>query len=90
MNSELNQEREEIDKLDAQLVELLQQRLHHVERIFKLKSGLEIQIQDPQRELDIYNKFSEKLSSQQVQQKNVRDFVEALFRLHSSYKKNDS
>ncbi len=69
--------RDEIDRIDAQILSLLTQRQEQVEKVFALKKACNVQVYHPAREEDLISRLREKAETAGVNP----DFMEDLYRL---------
>ncbi|MFH1802858.1 MAG: chorismate mutase [archaeon] len=68
--------RNEIDKLDCDLIELLEKRFAICEKIWGLKKSEGIELKDPEREVEIKGKFKDT----KLPEGFIDDFFELFFR----------
>ena len=63
--NELNKLREQIDKIDSQIVKLLCERFDTVKKVAEYKKAHTIEILQKSRETEILNKITENIDSQE-------------------------
>lgn len=56
---QLQEYRREIDKLDSEIIALLEVRFSLTDRIGEIKKTADIQVEDKQREVEIYDKIND-------------------------------
>lgn len=77
MDKHIEQIRSEIDEIDSQLLQLIKQRLHFVQKIGDIKSTLGVPVYDAQREIDLIARHR----TQAINQNISADLIENILKL---------
>ena len=80
--------RQEIDKIDDQIVQLLEERMHLVERVVAYKKASGKAILDTKREETIFEKVRNRVSNKKYEETIVATFSDILKRSRDYQGKN--
>ena len=85
---DLNKIRQEIDKIDSQIVQLLEERMHLVEDVVTYKKATGKPILDTKREELIFEKVRSRISNKKYEETIVETFSDILKRSRDYQDKN--
>lgn len=85
---DLDKIRQEIDKIDSQIVQLLEERMHLVEDVVTYKKATGKPILDTKREEVIFEKVRSRISNKKYEETIVETFSDILKRSRDYQDKN--
>lgn len=85
---DLDRIRQEIDKIDSQIVQLLEERMHLVENVVAYKKAKGKPILDTKREELIFEKVRSRISNKKYEESIVETFSDILKRSRDYQGKN--